>query len=240
MKRMMSGAAMLAAVMALAPLHIAAQQGPRGQRGQAAGPRGAGVEMILRQRETLELTEGQVKQLDQIRQEAVQRRNAHQAEMAEMRSRVLAGDLKAEDLRAQAEARRTAADAVRTAQTERVQAVLNEAQRQKIEEWQGQARAFQMGRMSAMRGGRQGMRGGREGMRGQQGFQRGQRGFQRSGARNFRGQDGMRGRRGPGMMGPGMGPDGMGPQGLRGRMDGRRGPGVGPGFGPAGDTIPPA
>lgn len=222
MKRTMSGAAILAAVLALAPLHIAAQQGPRAQRGQAAGPRSAGVEMILRQRETLELTDDQVKQLDQIRQEAVQRRSAHQAEMAELRSKVLAGELKVEDVRAQAEARRTAAQAIQTAQRERVEAVLNDAQEQKIQEWQGRARAFQMGRMSALRGARQGMGG--------------QRGFQRPGAWN-------RGMRGPGGwpgMAPGMGPDGMGPQGMRARMNGRRGPGVGPGFGPPGDTIPPA
>jgi len=235
MKRMTSGAALLAAVMALAPLHIAAQQGPRGQRGQAAGPRGAGVEMILRQRDTLQLTDNQVKQLDQIRQEGVQQRYARQAEMAELRSKVLAGDLKMEDVRAQAEARRTAAEELQQAQKERVDAILNDAQKQKIQEWQGQARAFRMGRMSAMRGARQGMRS-------QRGFQRGQRGFQRPGARGFRRGpgDGMDGMGGPGMgpgMFPGMGPDGMGPQGM---MNGRRGPGVGPGFGPPGDTIPPA
>ncbi|HSG49606.1 MAG TPA: hypothetical protein VLA43_17425, partial [Longimicrobiales bacterium] len=96
--------------------------------------------MILRQREALELTDDQVRQLDQIRQEAVQRRSAHQAEMAELRSKVLAGQLKAEDIRAQAEARRTAAEALQTAQRERVDAVLNDAQKQKIQEWQSRAR----------------------------------------------------------------------------------------------------
>ncbi|HKJ02036.1 MAG TPA: hypothetical protein VJ997_06260, partial [Longimicrobiales bacterium] len=144
--------------------------------------------MILRQRATLELTDNQVKQLDQIRQEAVQRRSAHQAEMAELRSKVLAGELKAEDVRAQAEARRTAAEAIRTAQRERVDAVLNDAQKQKIQEFQNQARAFRMGRMSAQRGNRQGMRGNRQGMRGGRPGMQGQRGFQR-------------GMRGPGGMG---------------------------------------
>lgn len=238
MKRTMSRAAVFAAVMALAPLHIAAQQGPRAQRGQAVGPRGAGVEMILRQREQLELTDNQVKQLDQIRQESVQRRTAHQAEMAEMRSKVLAGELKVEDLRAQMEARRTAADAIQTAQRQRVEAVLNDAQKQKIDQFQRQARAFQMGRLSAVRGNRQGMRGNRQGMRGQQGFQRGMRG----GNRGFRGAGPRGGFRGMG--GPGAGPDGvapgpMGPMGPQGMMNGRRGPGVGPGFGPPTDTIPP-
>lgn len=230
MKRMTGGAAILAAVMALAPLHIAAQQGPRAQRGQAAGPRGAGVEMILRQRETLELTDDQVKQLDQIRQETVQRSLAHQGEMAELRSRVRAGELEMAEVRAQAEARRTAAEALRTAQRERIESVLNDAQKQKIQQFQAQARAFRAGRASAMRGSRQGMRGARQGVRGMRDFQRpGTRGMRRgSGAQG--GMPGMPGMRG--MRGPGMGPQGM--------MNGRRGPGVGPGFGPPGDTIPPA
>lgn len=227
MKRMTSGAAMFAAVMVLAPLHIAAQQGPRAQRGQAAGPRGAGVEMILRQRETLELTDDQVKQLDQIRQETVQRRIAHQGEIAELRSRVLAGELQMAEVRAQAEARRTSAEAIQTAQRERIESVLNDAQKQKIQQFQMQARAFRAGRASAMRGDRQGMRGARPGMRGQRGFQRPGAWNSRRGARPPGGMPGMRG-----MGGPGMGPQGM--------MNGRRRPGVGPGFGPPGDTIPPA
>jgi hypothetical protein len=236
MKRMMSGTVILAAAMVLAPLHIAAQQGPRAQRGQAAGPRGAGVEMILRQRETLELTDDQVKQLDQIRQEAVERRTAHQAEMSEMRSRVRAGTATPEELRTQMEARRTIAETMQQAQRERVESVLSDAQKEKLQQWQGQARAFRMGRMSAMR---EGMRGARQSARGMREFQRGQR-FQRPGMRNFRGfgpgagAQGMRGMRGR-WMGPGMGPDG--PQGM---MNGRRGPGVGQGFGPPADTIPPA
>jgi len=178
MKRTMSGAAMLAAVMALAPLQVGAQQGSRGQRGQAVGPQGAGVEMILRQREALELDADQVKKLNQIRAEAVQRR-------------------------------RTAAEAIQQGQREQVESVLNDAQKHKIQEFQSQARAFQRGRMSAMRGGRQGM-------------QQGHHGSQ---------QRGMRGQRPGGMQGM---------QGMQGMMNSRRGPGGGPGFGPPGDTIPPA
>lgn len=209
MKRTMSGAAMLAAVMALAPLQVSAQQGSRGQRGQAMGPQGAGVEMILRQREALELDADQVKKLNQIRAEAVQRRSGHEAEMAEARSQVLAGELKWEDLREQMQGRRAAAEAIQQGQREQVEAVLNDAQKHQIQEFQSQARAFQRGRMSAMRGGRQGE-------------QQGQRGSQ---------QRGMRGQRPGGMQGM---------RGMQGMMNSRRGPGGGPGFGPPGDTIPPA
>lgn len=198
MKRTMSGAAILAAVMALAPLQVSAQQGSRGQRGLAMGPQGAGVEMILRQREALELTADQVKKLDQIRAEAVQRRSAHQAEMAEARSKVLAGEMKMEEVREQMQGRRTAAEAIQQGEREQVEAVLNDAQKHRIQEFQSQARAFQRGRMSAMRGGRQGMQQGRRGSQ-----QRGMRGQHPGGMQGMPGM--MNSRRGPGG-GPGFGP----------------------------------
>lgn len=222
MKRTMGGAALLAAMVALAPLQVDAQVGPRGQRGMMpgpggqagmmpgpgeqqgmmAGPRRAGVEMILRQRERLELSEDQVRQLDQIRQEAVARRTAHQAEMAELASKVRAGQMEASALREQMQARRDAATEIQTQQRDRVEALLTDAQKEKLQEWGGRARAFQMGRTSAMRG--------------------------------FAGrapQPGFRGGFAPAMrqrFAPGA-------QGMRGF---RRGMGMGPGFGPPLDTIP--
>jgi Spy/CpxP family protein refolding chaperone len=207
MKGMTSGAAVLAAMMAVAPLHLQAQRGPRMGREPAAGPRGAGVEMILRQREQLQLTESQVNQLDQIREQAVQRRNAHQDEMTELRSKVMAGEMKPEELRQAMQARRDSAAAIATQQRERVEAVLTDAQKQKVDEWRAQARGFRMGRMSAMRGGRPGMMG-RRGFRG--------------------GFPGMRGRGFAPGMGQGWGPDGMGFR--------RGGPGGGQGNGPAGGS----
>mgnify|MGYP001559108278 CR=1 FL=1 len=183
MKRTMGGAALLAAVMALAPLQVDAQMGPRDQGGMMAGPRGAGVEMILRQKERLELTDDQVKQLDQIRRESVQRRTAHQAEMAELASKVRAGQMEASALREQMQARREGAADIREQQRELVEAVLNDAQKEKLQDWGGRALAFQMGRQSAMRGG-QAFRG-----RAPQGGRRG--GFAPR----------MRQRRGPGPMG---------------------------------------
>jgi len=212
MKRTMGGAALLAALVALAPMQADAQVGPRGQR--AAGPamRGGGVEMILRQKESLELTDAQVKQLDQIRQEAVQRRTEHQAQMAELRSKVRAGELPVDSLRKQVEARQAVAESMQTAQRARVEGILTDAQKQKIEEWTGQARAFRMGRQSALRGGR--------------GMGRG--GWAAPGAGMGRGFA-------PQMRHPwGAGP--MGPMGGGGMM--RRGPGGGWGFGPPTDSIP--
>ncbi|GMV03748.1 MAG: hypothetical protein AMXMBFR53_00300 [Gemmatimonadota bacterium] len=214
MKRTMGGAALLAAVMAVAPLNLDAQMGPRGQRGQAMGPRGAGVEMILRQRERLELTDAQVSQLDQLRQEAVQRRTAHQAQVAELRSKVAAGQLEAAAFREQVQSMWEGAEGVRTQQQERVEGILTDAQRQSLQQWGAQARAFRMGRQSALRGQRgmmpgAGIRGGRA-MAPRAGVQRG-----------F--APGMRQRWAPG---------------AQGRIGFRRGPGEGPGFGPPEDSPP--
>lgn len=216
MKRTMGGAVLLTALMAVAPLHVDAQVGPRGQRGMAMGPRGAGVEMLLRQRERLELTDEQVRRLDGIRQESVERRTAHQAQMAELRSKVAAGQMEAQELRDQMRAQWESAQEVREAERERAEAVLTDAQKQTLEEWGARARAFQMGRQSALRGqGRMApARGGRPGTRQAPG-----RGFRQDFA------PGMRQRWAPGQrFGPGF----------------RRGPGGGLGYGPPGDTLPPA
>ena len=218
MKRTMGGAALLAALVALAPMQLDAQAGPRGARGQAMGPRGAGVEMILRQKERLELTENQVKQLDQIRQEAVGRRTEHQAQMGELRSKVHSGQLEPDSLWKQVEARRQVATAMQEAQRTRVEGVLNDAQKQQLEQWTGQARAFRMGRQSALRGG--------------QGFGPSMRGGFGPGMGGGTGP-GMRGRAGPGMRQQG-GPGSMGGRGMM-----RRGPGGGMGFGPPRDSVPP-
>jgi Spy/CpxP family protein refolding chaperone len=239
MKWTMGGAALLAAMVALAPLQADTQMGPRGQRGMMpgrggqpgvmpgaggqqgqqgmmAGPRGAGIEMILRQRERLELSEDQVKQLDQIRQEAVARQTAHRAEMAELASKVRAGQMEASALREQMQARRDAATEIQAQQRERVEALLNDAQKEKLQEWGATARAFRMGRASAIRG-RQG--------RGQWARGAGQAFPGRAPLAGFRGgfAPGMRHRFAPG------------PHGMRGF---RRGMGMGPGFGPPRDTIP--
>lgn len=152
MKRTMGGAALIAAMVAVAPWHADAQVGPRGQRGVMAGSGGAGVELILRQREQLELTEAQVRSLEQLRQEAVQRRTAQQAQVAELSSKVRAGQMEVAEFRAQAQARREAAVEVQKQHRERIEAILTDVQKEKLQAWGTRARAFQMGRQSAMRG----------------------------------------------------------------------------------------
>lgn len=216
MKRTMGCAALLAAVVTVAPLHLDAQQGPGGRRGMAMGPRGAGVEMIMRQRERLQLTEDQVERLDAIRREAVQRRAAHQTQMAELRSRVAAGEMEPGELREQAQAMRQGAEEIQRQQRERIEAVLTDAQKETLQEWGARARAFQMGRQSALRGG------GRGGMG--PGMGPGMRPGRAPRGGAWQGFDGgMRQRWAPGM---------------RGRPGMRRGPGDGMGFGPPGE-IPP-
>ncbi|MHB1191691.1 MAG: Spy/CpxP family protein refolding chaperone [Longimicrobiales bacterium] len=214
MKWTMGGAALLAALVALAPAQVDAQVGPRGQRAMGPALRGGGVEMILNQKERLELTDDQVKQLDQIRQEAVQRRTEHQAQMAELRSKVRSGQEKPEALREQVEARRQVAAAMQEAQRARVEGILNDAQKEEMQDWAQQGRAFRMGQQSALRGGA---------------------GFGPGAGRN----PGMRGGFGQGMqrMHQQWGPGAAGPMGGRAMM--RRGHGGGWGFGAPADSIPP-
>lgn len=200
MKRTMGGAVLLAAAVALAPMQVHAQQGPRAPQRRLAPAGGAGVEMILRQKERLGLTDAQVTQLDQIREELVAQRTAHQAELAELTSKVRAGELEPSALRERLQARRDSAQELRTKQRERVEAILTDEQKQKVETWGATARGFRMGRQSVLRG--------------------------RAG------------------VGPGMLPGAW----MRGRMQRfapgqrgwgmRRGPGLGLGFGPPGDTTP--
>jgi hypothetical protein len=242
MKRTVGGAAILAAAMALTPLQMGAQQRPMGWgRGmglrmgmmapaRADSLRGPGVEAVLRLKTQLALTDDQVNRLDQIREEVVKQRIAHLTQMVELRSKVEAGEMKPADLRKEMQAQRDATAQARTQQLERVRAVLNDTQKQKIQQMQARARAFMMGRRSAMRRGWMGRMGGARG------WMMGGRGFAP------RMQPGMWGRGGfgPGR-GQGMGRGfGQGPAAqMRGRPPLRGGQGGGGGFGPPGGATPP-
>ncbi len=152
MKRTMGGAALLAAAVALAPMPANAQAAPPAPRDLVAPWVGPGVELVLRQRERLELTEDQVRQLDQIRQEVVARRTAHQTELAGLRSEVRAGQTVAAELRERVQAQRQAAQESRTQERERVEAILTDAQKQQLQTWGAAARGFAAGRRTAVRG----------------------------------------------------------------------------------------
>ncbi len=204
--RMMSGGVVAVALMTLIPASADAQRGPRGHRGFASGARSQGVEAIMKLRERLELDEGQVQQLEELRKQAVHRRNTHQAEMEELRSRVRAGDMEAAELRELSRARREASESTREAQRTRIEAILNDTQKEQLQTMRDQARAFERGRQSALRG---------------------QRGTQRGVARGGHGMRGRTPRAGmrEGRLGTSMRQRAM----LNRRMDGRRrGGGLGP------------
>lgn len=87
MKRTMGGLVILATATVFGVSELSAQRGPDGPRGFANRGRDAGVEAIMQMRTDLELSDDQIQELDVIRQEAVQLRNADQAEMMELTSR---------------------------------------------------------------------------------------------------------------------------------------------------------
>jgi hypothetical protein len=168
MKRQMAGALVLATSMLVGAAGVAAQpeaEAPRRMRAPA------GVEALMRMREELALTEEQIASLDVIRREAVERRTATRAEMAEMRSQLDAGQIRRSELMAFMEERQDAMTGVAEQQRERVDAILTDEQRQTVQEMRGRAEAFERGRASARPGGRagltpgRGLRGGRGGMR---------------------------------------------------------------------------
>ena len=145
---------------------------PAALQAQARGPGGDGpglrdmrdrapaAERILAVREHLQLRDDQLQELEQMRQEAVGRRVAALGEMEELRSRVRAGDLARDELRALMQASREAAREVREQHRERMEGLLDEEQ---LEAW----RELQRDRFVARRGeGRREMgprRGGRRG-----------------------------------------------------------------------------
>jgi len=101
------------------------------------------AETVLRLREKLELTEEQVAQLDALRREALATRQAHMAQMMELRSRQLAGELSPEEWRAEITKQRDEARERMGTRDDRVAGVLTEAQRERLtdlrrQEWRQQ------------------------------------------------------------------------------------------------------
>jgi hypothetical protein len=94
---------------------------------------GQGVEAIMRARESLALTEAQIGQLDAIRREIVAERSAEQAEMAELRSQLSAGQIRQSEVMAAQEDRQAAAEGRVEARRARIDAVLTEEQRASVE-----------------------------------------------------------------------------------------------------------
>ena len=156
MKRTTSRLIVLSALMAMGALDVAAQQAGGRERRRPA--RGAGVEAIMQMRDRLELTEGQIAELEEIRRETVARRSAEMAEMAEMRSRLRAGEIRRSELMAFMEDRRDANAGVAEEQRARVDAVLSEEQLAAVQEMRTRARGDMRGRQGVRRGPRGGVR----------------------------------------------------------------------------------
>jgi chromosome segregation ATPase len=123
----------------------------------AGGPVAAqGVEAIMRARETLALTEDQISRLDAIRREVVAERSAAQAEMAELRSQLSAGQIRQSQLMAAQEERADAAQGRAEDVRARVDAVLTEEQRAQVEQMRTRAQRGGGRRPAVARGGGRG------------------------------------------------------------------------------------
>jgi len=215
MKTTTRGLLVLTAILAGAGTDVGAQQDLQRRGAPAMEGRGQGIEAVMRLRERLELTEDQVSRLDALRRSSVERRNADQAAVAELRSQLQAGQIDRDAFAEQTRARREAVRESATAMREQVDAILTQAQKDELDQMRSRARAFAAGRASAMRGGpRRGAGGPAAGSR------RPGAGFGPPPAMRG-GQPGMRGDQ-PGMRGgrPGMRP--RGPAGRPGEADAGR------------------
>jgi hypothetical protein len=116
-----------------------------------------GVEAIMRARETLALTDDQISRLDAIRREVVAQRSAEQAEMAELRSQLSAGQIRQSQLMAAQEGRADAAQGRAEDVRARVDAVLTEEQRAQVDQLRTRAQRVGARRPGVARGGRGGL-----------------------------------------------------------------------------------
>lgn len=183
MHKINGGTVTLLVSLAVGVVGVSAQE-PAEDEGRVGLRRGTSAEMIMSMRKRLELTEAQLSALDEIRRETVQRRSAEMADMAEMRSRLRAGQIRRSEMMAFIEDRQEANQGLAEQRRARVEAVLSEAQ---IEALRSMRRG---GRDGLRRGGRDGLRGG-----GRDGLRRGGRdGLWRGGRESLRrgGPEGLR------------------------------------------------
>lgn len=202
MKRIVGAVITLSALVAVSAVDISSQEDVS-DRGQNRFRRGPGVEAVMSMRERLELTEDQLLALDEIRRDLVVRRATAAAEMAEMRSRLRAGQIRPSEMMAFMEDRRDEASEVDGDDRSRVDGVLTESQLESLQQLRirtarrnGVTRRQQMtrgGRGMARRGRLRGQRDRANRGPAARGFNRGGRGWEdapRGEARGFRGRDG--------------------------------------------------
>lgn len=194
MKSGYNAAFAISALIAFGASDIAAQAESRGMRGPRSGP---DVEVVMSLRERLELTEGQLADLESMRREAVDARNAQRAEMEEMSSRLRAGEIRRSEMMAFMEERAELGSTTSTDRRARLESILNEEQ---LETLQSSAQRMRRGADGA-RGGRQMRRGsGRRDVGMRQGLRMRNRSDMRPGT-EMRSGPGMRERvRAPGMI----------------------------------------
>jgi hypothetical protein len=189
MKMMTGGSLVLAMLFATGVTGITAQEGRRGARmGGKQGQQEGGVESIMRLRESLELSEDQVSQLDAIRRENVQQRTAEMARTTEVQSQYAAGLIQRSDVMAAMEERQEAARGRDGQQRERLQSILTEGQQESLNDLRRQNRTSAgRGRAARERAG-PGFRSDRRSQQGRGAFRGNRGGQQGSGA--FRGNRG--------------------------------------------------
>jgi len=139
----------LGALMTIAAIDVGAQEpraAPRGARGVVD------VEAIMQMRGRLELSEDQIARLDALRHDAVERRSAQMAELAELRSQLRAGQIRRSEVMAYMEERREENQGLAEARRTEIESILTSDQLSTVDELRIRTRAFRRGRMSARRG----------------------------------------------------------------------------------------
>ena len=136
-------------------------------RGPGPGAWTSPAEQALALREHLELSDAQIAQLDQLRQEHLEQRQSVMAELMQIRSDVAAGTLTRADARELIRSRRSEAATPDQTPAEQLTEVLSEEQMEQFRQSRQRGRRGQ----ARVRGGQ----GGQVGPRGGRGFRRGQR-----------------------------------------------------------------
>lgn len=131
----------LAVLLFAIALPAAAQQPPVPPQPRAPGGPGApggmrlqglNVEMALRMKEQLKLSDAQFSQLDAIRKEIVAERQQRAHDMIDIQSRLAAGLIQREDVRKQFEANRDAVQKVAQARHDRIAKILTTEQQDQL------------------------------------------------------------------------------------------------------------
>jgi hypothetical protein len=142
------------------------------------------IESIMRARERLELTEGQLQSLEAIRRATVQERATEMAEMQELRSQLDAGQIQRSQVMAFMEERAETRQATAEQRRGQLEAVLDESQLEMVREMRRRG-----GRMGVRPGGRPGTDGPGFAPRGRAGFDGPQRPFRGPPRTSLRNQD---------------------------------------------------